>query len=80
MLSVNVHSQGPANPSEAALRWRAVEGQVLPIKKQVLPIKEQSAQSHRCVKSWGAGVQPWWIQGIQSGDGVGDQDTIELKI
>ena len=25
----------------------------------------------------GAGVQPWWIQGIRSGDGVGeDQGTI----
>ena len=24
-----------------------------------------------------AGVQPWWIQGIRSGDGVGeDQETI----
>ena len=28
--------------------------------------------------SWtSAGVQPWWIQGIRSGDGVGeDQETI----
>ena len=23
-----------------------------------------------------AGVQPWWIQGIQRGDGIGDQETI----
>ena len=28
----------------------------------------------------GAGVQPWWVQGIGRGDGFGDQDTIELKI
>ena len=35
------------------------------------------------VPNWGnsiyytklAGVQPWWIQGIRSGDGVGDQET-----
>ena len=27
-----------------------------------------------------ARVQPRWIQGIQRGDGFGDQDTIELKI
>ena len=25
-----------------------------------------------------AGVQPQWIQGIQSGDGVGELDTIAL--
>ena len=25
-----------------------------------------------------AGVQPWWIQGIQSGDGIGKLDTIAL--
>ena len=25
-----------------------------------------------------ARVQPWWIQGIQSGDGVGELDTIAL--
>ena len=24
----------------------------------------------------GAGVQPWWIQGIRRGDGIGDQETI----
>ena len=24
-----------------------------------------------------AGVQPWWIQGTQSGDVVGDQETID---
>ena len=27
-----------------------------------------------------AGVQSWWIQGIQRGDSFGDQDMIELKI
>ena len=35
------------------------------------------------VPNWGnsiyytelAGVQPWWIQGIRSGDGVSDQET-----
>ena len=26
------------------------------------------------------GVQPWWIQGIQRGDSVGEQDTIKLNI
>ena len=25
-----------------------------------------------------AGVQPWWIQGIRSGDGVGELDTVAL--
>jgi len=32
--------------------------------------------------SWvfSTGVQPQWIQGIQRGDGFGDQDMIELKI
>ena len=28
----------------------------------------------------GTGVQPWWIQGIWRGDGISDQDRIELKI
>ena len=38
------------------------------------------AESEEELKSLFAGVQPRWIQGIQSRDGVGDQDTIELKI
>ena len=25
-----------------------------------------------------AGIQPWWIQGIWSGDGIGKLDTITL--
>ena len=31
------------------------------------------SSSHVCAR-----VQPWWIQGIQSGDGVGELDTIAL--
>ena len=32
------------------------------------------------LQSMGAGVQPWWIQGIRSRDGVGEEKLIYLEI
>ena len=32
------------------------------------------------LQSMGAGVQLWWIQGIRSGDGVGEEKLIYLEI
>ena len=65
----------------------SLEGMMLKLKPQYFGHLMQRADSLEKTDAWRnwrkeekgmtAGVQPWWIQGIRSGDGVGeDQETI----